>query len=129
MKILYRFRIIMLFFIIFSFNDSFANEGAGRVVGGNANEVRILRVSDDDVLYAGIWGDGLYRSLDKGATFTKINNGITGKYVNYISFFGTNTILISTADAGIFISTNGGAAFTQKNPNSQSKKIIYWVVS
>jgi len=116
MKMLYQFRIIIVLFLLISgFDNSFASEGSGRVIGGNANEVRILRVSEDDVLYAGIWGDGLYRSLDKGVNFSKITNGITGKYINYISFFGTNTILISTADAGIFISTNGGAAFTPTN--------------
>jgi photosystem II stability/assembly factor-like uncharacterized protein len=118
----------VLFVWIFSTNISMSNEGTGRVIGGYANEVNVLRASPEDVVYSGTWGDGLYRSNDKGANWTKINSGLTGKYVNYISF-GTNgtVIYVSTKDAGLFKSTNGGASFTQINnglPRINTKVIV-----
>jgi hypothetical protein len=69
-------------------------------------------------LYAGTFGRGVFKSLDRGGTWAPTNAGLTDLSVNALTinaqtpgivYAGTNT-------AGVFRSTNGGATWTPNNP-------------
>jgi len=65
----------------------------------------------------GIPGDGVFKSIDTGKTFTHLP-ATSGWQFDYIwtvkaSLTELNTIYIGTADSGIYKSTDGGASFTQ----------------
>jgi len=58
-------------------------------------------------LLGGTWGDGVWISTDNSASpWTKVSNGLTGKYVSALLANGTN--LIAGTDSGAFLSTNNG---------------------
>jgi hypothetical protein len=65
-------------------------------------------------LYAGTPGGGVLKSTDNGYTFTPttsfISNGISS-----IVAVGSNIISASNSSSGIFVSTNKGITWTQKN--------------
>ncbi len=112
MKVIFFAFVFSIFFAV----NLYSNEWTGRIKGPNTDEVSVIRVATDDAAYAGFWGGGLYKSIDKGLNWTPITTGFTGKYINYISFGSTNAIIyISTSDAGLFKSINSGASFTQIN--------------
>lgn len=77
-------------------------------------------VANSNIVYAGTWGKGVFKSTNYGATWD--SSGLTGMRVtalaitgNYI-FAGTNS---SSTPKGIYISTNGGANWTQSSLNNK----------
>lgn len=119
--------LLLMVFLCSSLLEVKANEATGRIFGSNALEVVLLRTTPDDVVYGGTWGDGLYKTLNKGVDWSKVT-ALNAKYVNYISF-GTsgNDIYVSTADEGLFKSNDGGNSFTKINnglPRLNTKVII-----
>jgi len=75
--------------------------------GSNECEVKSLAVLDSEV-FAGTFCTGVFRSTDKGVTWTAIDNGFTSTDLLTLAA-SDNTIFVTTGDAGIFRSTNRGA--------------------
>jgi choice-of-anchor A domain-containing protein/uncharacterized repeat protein (TIGR01451 family) len=66
-------------------------------------------------IYAGTWGFGVYKSVDAGATWTPINNGLSYFLtIQSLTVKGT-TLFCGTVGGGVFRSTDGGANWTQFN--------------
>jgi photosystem II stability/assembly factor-like uncharacterized protein len=75
-------------------------------------KVRFL-ASGKDAVYAGLWGDGIYKSTNRGVSFSSANNGL----VNYF----VNTVAINPLDNKIaFAGFDGGAVFKTTNGSSWS---------
>ncbi|HUI30987.1 MAG TPA: T9SS type A sorting domain-containing protein [Candidatus Acidoferrales bacterium] len=67
---------------------------------------------DSTVIFAGTWGDGVFRSLDQGETWTQINAGLADLYINTLAVIRSRTNqseLFAGTNFGLFISTNDGA--------------------
>ena len=84
--------------------------------------VKALAISpnyvNDRTVFAGTWGHGVYRTWDRGNTWTQVNTGITNPYIRTLAispnYHSDNTILAGT-DSGVFKSTNAGNWWTAMN--------------
>ena len=71
------------------------------------------------VLYAGTYGDGVYRSTDNGVTWNPVNNGLTDTHIYGLAAHPTaaNILLAATLEQGVFRSTNGGDSWQRTSPS------------
>lgn len=67
---------------------------------------------------------GLYESYDKGSSWIKINNFISGENITDIKNYN-NTLYFTTFNNGIFISKDGGTTITALNDGLGTKKIKF----
>ncbi len=65
-------------------------------------------------LFAGACYDGVARSLDGGATWSQVNNGLSGRYTWAV--FKDNDVLYAGVSDGGFISRDEGQTWTRSNP-------------
>ncbi len=65
-------------------------------------------------LFAGAWYDGVSRSLDGGANWSKINSGLGGRYT--WSVFKDDGVLYAGVVDGAFRSLDDGRTWTRSNP-------------
>lgn len=72
--------------------------------------------TDPDVVYALLGGDdgGLWRSGDRGLSWTPIVTGLTDTDLTTLAFHPTNplTMVVGSANGNLFISANGGDAWS-----------------
>ena len=60
------------------------------------NDVRVLSVDSDDVLYAGAWGDGIYKSTDDGISWQRASSGLFNTFVTCIEIDTAGTVYAGT---------------------------------
>ncbi|NOT63532.1 MAG: hypothetical protein HOP19_25250, partial [Acidobacteria bacterium] len=65
-------------------------------------------------IFAGTYGDGVFRSTDGGVNWTAVNTGLTNKSVWALTTIGTN-VFAGTEGGGVFRSTDSGANWTEVN--------------
>jgi photosystem II stability/assembly factor-like uncharacterized protein len=87
------------------------------------SHIRVISFDSSDVMYIGVWGQGIFRSLNLGQNWTEQNNGLTNKFVTSIEFDQNGRIFASTYGGGIFVSTNNGATWSPINSGLPSLKI------
>ncbi len=82
----------------------------------------------NDTIYMGTVGNGIYRSIDRGANWTQINNGITSMQIWTINH--TNNALFASSTGGaVFRSTNGGENWVLSNTGVSPTTIVRKFVS
>lgn len=86
-----------------------------------STDVRAM-IADSNNVFVGTYGNGIYKSNNAGASWTKVNEGLTSFYVND---FIIDNIVMAATNRGIFISSNAGAnwsetGFSQFNTSSMS---------
>ena len=94
---------------------------------GSYNPVRACVVSGTNI-FAGIYGNGVFRSTDKGLSWTAASAGLpyTSGYTLAIS--GTN-LFAGTAAAGVFLSTDSGMSWTGVNSGLTNTVVVTLAVS
>jgi photosystem II stability/assembly factor-like uncharacterized protein len=77
--------------------------------GGTVENV-IVDPTNSDIVYAGTWGNGIYKSVNAGATWEHIADGLRSAYIYEIAIdpFDSNHLLASVYEHGIDESFNGG---------------------
>lgn len=83
---------------------------AGTSLAGHDVWVVAHRSGDPGTLYAGVYGDNLYRSEDAGQTWHAIGDGEALRYIRAIAFSPTSAELLfaGTEPANIYQSRDGG---------------------
>ena len=78
--------------------------------------------NDPDVLYAGTRGSGVYKSIDRGASWAAVNTGIRATaqdiiHVNAIAVDPNNSavVYVGTETRGVFRTGNGGDSWVAAN--------------
>jgi photosystem II stability/assembly factor-like uncharacterized protein len=79
----------------------------------NTNRVTKAVYDDNNNIYAGVWGTGVYSSTDGGNTWNLKNSGLTNLFITEIIYNKSGHLFVSTMGGGIFRSTNKGTAWTQ----------------
>lgn len=78
-------------------------------------------------VYAGTWGNGVYRSVDAGVTWLAINEGIDCPYINALTISPNyeldQTIYAGTNTEGVYRSQNGGIDWHKANEGLTSLEI------
>ncbi len=89
----------------------------------DAENINILSVDDQDILFAGLWGKGLYRSEDDGQTFQLVNDGLTNYYIKAIEYDSSGNMLLGTLGGGVFKSTTNGLSWEAINSGLTDLKV------
>ena len=73
-------------------------------------------VTSGGAIFAGIYGDGVFRSTDNGENWTQVNNGLTATFVLSFTTNVSGDIFAGTYfGGGVFRSTDDGETWTEKN--------------
>ncbi len=66
-------------------------------------------------VYAGTYGSGVFRSDDRGDSWTTINEGLTDRKVCALLAVNEDTVFAGTAEGGIFRTMDGGTSWVEVN--------------
>jgi choice-of-anchor A domain-containing protein/uncharacterized repeat protein (TIGR01451 family) len=72
------------------------------------DDVRAITFDRNNNLYAGTWGNGIYKSTDFGATWNQINNGLTNLAIHALIVNTANNLFVGTFGGGIYKSIDNG---------------------
>jgi len=83
-------------------------------MGGNIESL-VIDPIDPDIMYAGSWGSGVFKTVDGGISWTPHNVGITNPYIYSLAIdpVDHNKIYAGTYGAGVFKSYDGGENWMQ----------------
>jgi len=98
--------------------------------GGNCFAVAV-DPSDSQILYAGTWGGGIFKSVNGGAGWTPASNGgLSNAYIFSITIDPATpkTLYAATNGDWIFKSTDGGDSWTQFNSGLTSRVVQSLVI-
>ncbi len=104
-----------------SLNRSKDNNGQNVVL--ESRHITAIAVTVDSTLLVGSYGDGVYRSTDKGDNWRRANSGTNNtKFINQISVISKDIILMATNDKGLMESNNDALQWTKYEPEADSLK-------
>jgi len=78
-------------------------------------DVRQFFIPYQDTIYLCTWGDGIYKSTDRGASWELKNNGITHLNIRVMCLLSNGDLLIGTYEGGVYRSIDGANFWTQSN--------------
>jgi photosystem II stability/assembly factor-like uncharacterized protein len=90
------------------------NNGISWAPAGLTGKNVITLKENNNKLYAGTWGDGVYVSADNGTAWTQLKNGMTNLFIYAITFDNNNNIYASSG-ANVYSSMDGGVNWNLKN--------------
>ncbi|MFA7418564.1 MAG: T9SS type A sorting domain-containing protein [Melioribacteraceae bacterium] len=90
------------------------NSGTSWLAAGLAGKNIITVKANNNKIFAGTWGEGVYVSLDDGTTWAQIKNGMTSLNIFALAFDNNNNIYAAAA-ANVYSSKDGGANWVLKN--------------
>lgn len=74
----------------------------GEPLEGGAASIQALAVVGDDVVYAGSFGAGMFRSKDRGANWVSAGEGLTDPFVLSMAVGQDGTVYAGTFRSGVF---------------------------
>jgi sec-independent protein translocase protein TatC len=77
--------------------------------------IQSLALGEEQTVYAGSFGKGVFKSEDGGKTWTAVNEGMTDPYVYVVVTTPDKTVFAGTLRGGIFRSKNGGKSWRPMN--------------
>ena len=80
----------------------------------NGKDVRAVLTDNAGTIYAGTWGSGVLKSVDAGASWTQVNDGLANTNVTSLTF---------SPDKSLYAGTFGGGAFKLADASSPWKKL------
>jgi photosystem II stability/assembly factor-like uncharacterized protein len=83
--------------------------------GQQAASIQALASVGNDLVYAGSFGLGLFRSEDRGATWTKSGEGVTDPFILTLTMGKDGAIYAGTFRGGVFRSRDGGKSWQAIN--------------
>ena len=81
--------------------------------GINSPNIKAI-AANNEYIFAGTWGDGVYRSSDNGTSWTQVTKGFANLGVSSL-LFDENSLFAGTLEGGILATDNNGGTWTQKN--------------
>jgi photosystem II stability/assembly factor-like uncharacterized protein len=101
-------------------------------VGLETYSPRVIVLSPDnpDVVYAGTYEMGVWKSSDAGATWRNASAGITDRRIRGLAIDpgNGNTVFAGTDGGGVFRTTDGGVTWTERNHGLFDKVIRTLVI-
>ncbi len=83
--------------------------------------------NDSSILYAGSWGNGIYKSTDGGQTWVSKNKGLQSPYIYEITIdpHDSQHIFVSAYEHGINETRDGGETWTDASTGIPDGSVIY----
>ncbi len=78
-------------------------------------DVRAITFDRNNNLYAGTWGNGVFKSTDNGTTWTEINTGLTNLAVHALVVNSANNLFVGTFGGGVYKSVDHGNNWNSLN--------------
>jgi hypothetical protein len=88
-------------------------------LGGGVSALAVM----GNIIFAGTWLGGVYRSTDNGSNWIGVNKGITNADVRSFAVNGS-TIFTATMGGGVFRSTDSGTTWTAVNNGLRNKDVL-----
>jgi ligand-binding sensor domain-containing protein len=88
-----------------------------------AASIQALTLVGTDVLYAGSFGLGLFRSEDRGATWMKSGDGVGDPFILSLATAKDGTVYVGTFREGVFRSTDQGKSWQSVNAGLKRKEV------
>ena len=85
--------------------------------------IQALTLVGSDVLYAGSFGFGLFRSDDRGATWMKSGEGVGDPFILSLTTAKDGTVYVGTFREGVFRSTDQGKTWRSVNDGLKRKEV------
>ena len=86
-------------------------------------EVRAIAVADEDNIYAGTYGSGVFKTNEDGS-WVKINKGLHFQDIRHLEITGAGNIIIAaTWGGGVYRSLDGGLTWKEQNTGLNGKYI------
>ncbi len=88
-----------------------------------AASIQALTIVGQDVVYAGSFGLGMFRSDDRGATWTKSGEGVTDPFILSLVTGKDGSVYVGTFRGGVFRSKDQGKSWQALNGGLKRKEI------
>src|SRR6476660_6549539 len=88
-----------------------------------AASIQALTVVGTDVLYAGSFGLGLFRSEDRGTTWMKSGEGVSDPFILSLATAKDGTVYVGTFREGVFRTTDQGKSWQSVNAGLKRKEV------
>jgi photosystem II stability/assembly factor-like uncharacterized protein len=95
--------------------ETWIQSGTTGIATTNLNVTALaVNTSNENSVYIGLRGDGLFHSIDGGVNWTNIGQGIADQTILGIVLVDNNSIIYAaTKSKGVYKSTNNGTSWTQ----------------
>ena len=81
----------------------------------SAASVQALVMGGNGVLYAGSFGHGIFRTVDRGATWAPVGSGVTDPFILSLAFAKDGAVYAGTFRGGVFRSRDKGNSWQPVN--------------
>lgn len=88
-----------------------------------ATSIQAITFVGSNVVYAGSFGHGMFRSEDRGATWAKTGQGITDPFILSLVTGKDGSVYVGTFRGGVFRSRDQGASWQAVNEGLKRKEV------
>lgn len=88
-----------------------------------AASIQAITLVGSDVLYAGSFGLGLFRSEDRGATWIKSGEGVSDPFILSLATAKDGTVYVGTFRGGVFRTADQGKTWQSVNAGLKRKEV------
>lgn len=81
----------------------------------SAASVQALAIGGNDVIYAGSFGHGVFRTMDHGATWNRVGDGVTDPFILSLAITKKGVVYAGTFRGGVFRSRDDGHTWQSVN--------------
>ncbi len=103
--------------------QTLAQQGGPVPFEPQAASIQALTLVGSDVLYAGSFGLGMFRSEDRGKTWTKSGEGVTDPFILSLVTAKDGMVYVGTFRGGVFRTKDGGKSWQAVNAGLKRKEI------
>jgi photosystem II stability/assembly factor-like uncharacterized protein len=100
-------------------------------IGPQGGSIVVMEMDPNitNILYAGTWGSGMYKSMDSGLSWQAINQGLPWLYINSLAIDPQNPAILyaGTYEHGVYKTTDGGATWAPTGPGLSEFPIVYTI--
>lgn len=106
---------LLCFSFIFSYSKIFPQDFFGQTRFPAGQSIQVILCDQNNNVYLGIWGLGIYKSTNNGTSFSPSNTGLTNFLIKDITVTQNGILYAATYGGGIFKSTNAGSSWSAVN--------------
>jgi ligand-binding sensor domain-containing protein len=104
-------------------DSAFAQQPSSSPFQSQAASIQALTMVGSDILYAGSFGLGVFRSEDRGASWTKSSEGVSDPFILSLATAKDGTVYVGTFRGGVFRTTDQGKTWHPVNAGLKRKEV------